>query len=71
MFHIFAQVSADQLISLSARTLAVFQSEPVFLELKPPIAVCGDIHAQYDDLLRIFNKLGPPPNTCYLFLGGG
>lgn len=48
----------------------VFESQPVLLELNPPVVVCGDIHGQYVDLLRIFHQLGYPPTANYLFLGG-
>lgn len=44
-------------------------SQPVFLELVPPVIVCGDIHGQFTDLLRIFAKCGDPSNSNYLFLG--
>ena len=47
----------------------IFLSQPMLLELKPPIKVCGDTHGQFRDLLRIFQKCGFPPNTNYLFLG--
>ena len=43
--------------------------QPVFLELGSPIAVIGDIHGQYSDLLRLFGYGGFPPASNYLFLG--
>ena len=47
----------------------IISSQPVFLELVPPLVVCGDIHGQFFDLLRIFERCGDPENTNYLFLG--
>ena len=47
----------------------VLISEPIFLELHPPITLVGDVHGQLYDLLRIFEKCGYPPDTNYLFLG--
>jgi serine/threonine-protein phosphatase PP1 catalytic subunit len=39
------------------------------LELEQPIKICGDIHGQYSDLLRVFEMGGLPPASKYLFLG--
>lgn len=40
------------------------------IEAEAPVVICGDIHGQYADLLRIFDKNGFPSVTNYLFLGG-
>lgn len=32
----------------------IFMQEPPLLELTAPIKICGDIHGQFFDLLRIF-----------------
>lgn len=39
------------------------------MELAAPVNICGDIHGQYYDLLRIFECGGYPPSSNYLFLG--
>eukprot|EP00732_Lithocolla_globosa_P001552 Lithocolla_globosa_v1_NODE_793_length_3272_cov_24.216661.p2 type:complete len:303 gc:universal NODE_793_length_3272_cov_24.216661:1411-503(-) len=65
------QVNLDQsdIQFLCVKSLEIFMQQPVLLELEPPINLCGDIHGQYTDLLRIFEYGGSPPNTNYLFIG--
>ena len=47
----------------------IFISQPVLLELEAPIKICGDVHGQFYDLLRILEFGGYPPDSNYLFLG--
>lgn len=47
----------------------VFMQEGVLLELGAPMNIFGDIHGQYDDLLRHFDNLGYPPDIACLFMG--
>lgn len=47
----------------------VFMQEGVLLELGTPMNIFGDIHGQYDDLLRHFDSLGYPPDIACLFMG--
>ncbi|KAL2512057.1 Serine/threonine-protein phosphatase PP1 isozyme 4 [Abeliophyllum distichum] len=48
----------------------IFLSQPNLLELEAPMKICGNIHGQYGDLLRLFEYGGFPPEANYLFLGG-
>ncbi|KAF8106340.1 hypothetical protein N665_0143s0011 [Sinapis alba] len=59
-------VEIRQLCSASKE---VFLSQPNLLELEAPIKICGDVHGQFPDLLRLFEYGGYPPAANYLFLG--
>merc|ERR1712232_87480 len=47
----------------------IFLTQQSLLELTAPIKICGDIHGQFTDLIRLFEHGGYPPEANYLFLG--
>ncbi|CAI0448941.1 unnamed protein product [Linum tenue] len=63
------QLSEAEIRQLCGASREIFLQQPNLLELEAPIKICGDIHGQYSDLLRLFEYGGLPPHANYLFLG--
>ncbi|KAH8408079.1 hypothetical protein KR222_009228, partial [Zaprionus bogoriensis] len=59
----------SQIQHVCTETRAIFIKEKSLLQVTPPVMICGDVHGQYSDLLRIFQTSGYPPDSKYLFLG--
>ena len=68
----------EHIIALTKACQEVVSSQPIVLRLNTPIKVFGDIHGQYDDLMRFFEFWGEPSeepgsgdinSIDYLFLG--
>ncbi|XP_002138809.1 serine/threonine-protein phosphatase alpha-2 isoform-like [Drosophila pseudoobscura] len=62
-------LSESEIRGICMRSREVFLSQPMLLELSAPVKICGDIHGQFTDLLRLFDYGGYPPSSNYLFLG--
>merc|ERR1719149_154249 len=62
-------LTSDEVTFLLEECAAVLTAQPALLELEAPIQICGDIHGQFHDLLRLFEHCGFPPDANYLFLG--
>ncbi|VDL81311.1 unnamed protein product [Nippostrongylus brasiliensis] len=62
-------VKEAELMTLCQSARQVFLSQASLLEVQSPIKICGDIHGQYADVLRLFDRGGFPPMVNYLFLG--
>ncbi|XP_019428718.1 PREDICTED: serine/threonine-protein phosphatase PP1-like [Lupinus angustifolius] len=63
------QISESEILKLCSASREIFIKQPILLELEAPIKICGDVHGQYSDLLRLFEYGGFPPEANYLFLG--
>ncbi|KMZ69486.1 Serine/threonine-protein phosphatase PP1 [Zostera marina] len=63
------QLTEQEIRHLCTAVRPIFINQPNLLELEAPIKICGDIHGQYGDLLRLFEYGGFPPDANYLFLG--
>ncbi|CAI1608051.1 hypothetical protein SEUBUCD646_0L04710 [Saccharomyces eubayanus] len=69
--HFFheGRLSKEQAIKILNMSTEALGKEPNLLKLKAPITICGDIHGQYYDLLKLFEVGGDPAEIDYLFLG--
>lgn len=64
-----ASIAESEIKLLTSRVRPILLSQPMLLELEAPLKICGDVHGQYSDLLRLFEYGGFPPQANYLFLG--
>ena len=52
------QLEENEIKWLCYKSRDIFMSQPILLELEAPINICGDIHGQYYDMLRLFEYGG-------------
>jgi serine/threonine-protein phosphatase PP1 catalytic subunit len=54
---------AEDCVKLCENAKAILISQPMLLTLAAPVKICGDIHGQFADLLRLFEYGGFPPEV--------
>ena len=60
-------ITANDAMTLCNLTREILLSQPMLLELGAPIKICGDIHGQFNDLLRLFEYGGFPPEVSFSY----
>jgi serine/threonine-protein phosphatase PP1 catalytic subunit len=63
------RLSEREIFTVIDTVYPIIEKEESMLELEPPLYICGDIHGQFYDLLRIFEICKYPPQSKFLFLG--
>lgn len=69
--HFFREgrLHEHQVLRILKAASELLLTEPNLLDVPAPVTVCGDVHGQYYDLMRLFEVGGDPALTLYLFLG--
>ncbi|KAF7973608.1 hypothetical protein HWV62_14776 [Athelia sp. TMB] len=69
--HFFREgrLTESQALQILEQTTQVLSAEPNLVDVASPVTICGDIHGQYYDLMKLFEVGGTLEDNAYLFLG--
>ncbi|KAI5966626.1 CNA1 [Candida theae] len=69
--HFFheGRLREEQAIKIVKQATQLLTAEPNLLSVPAPVTICGDVHGQYYDLMKLFEVGGDPKTTKYLFMG--
>ena len=62
-------LTEDELRDLCELVKELLLEESNVQAVYSPVTVCGDIHGQFHDLLKLFDTGGKVPETSYIFMG--
>ncbi|KAJ7595549.1 serine/threonine-protein phosphatase 2B catalytic subunit [Mycena floridula] len=69
--HFFREgrLTESQALFILDQVTTILTREENMVHVTSPVTICGDIHGQYYDLMKLFEVGGSLENNCYLFLG--
>lgn len=63
------KLTEQEILAIVRLAKGVFMTQNMLVDVQAPVKICGDVHGQYSDMLRLFEYGGFPPSSSYLFLG--